>query len=399
VARGLQRPVVYASVSTMNENILPVLSQAGIARANVRLWSAHYEAGEHICGPSSCGLLSVDADGTQWSDNALGLVLDQSLLADDFFTTTMNTIVTEAELQSGQLNNGHGVFTVIPVPLGNASQVSFALDNHAQNVPTASLRVAIFDTAWHVQSDVVLDGNKGLQTIAFPNAAKTGVVSVRRNDAGNLAFVYVIYYPVRKNQTPAEAASSLVACLPRARAWGNSGHLAGVLLDQRAEVRQRGLDVLASAPAHQLVRLDDRGPARVGGHVVGHGEQRLGHGVAVLGQVVTEVGTTRRLEASPVRLELVDDARQDGRDRLLVVTGGKRRDSLVGGLQRGSGDALVGELVLDERLGVGDEVRGVLRSENELLQRGQENLLRGCDRRTKLSGRYRTGQTGLGRAI
>jgi hypothetical protein len=193
VARGLTRPVIYASASTMNAEILPVLSQAGIARANVRLWSAHYEAGEHICGPSSCGLLSVDADGTQWSDNALGLVLDQSLLADDFFTTTMNTIVTEAELQSGQLNNGHGVFTVIPVPLGNASQVSFALDNHAQNVPTASLRVAIFDTAWHVQSDVVLDGNKGLQTIAFPNAAKTGVVSVRRNDAGNQAIGYVIY--------------------------------------------------------------------------------------------------------------------------------------------------------------------------------------------------------------
>ena len=46
------------------------------------------------------------------------------------------------------------------------------------------------------------------------------------------------------------------------------------------------------------------------GHVVGHGEQRLGHLVAALGQVVAEVGTTRRLEVSPVRLKLVDDARQ-----------------------------------------------------------------------------------------
>jgi hypothetical protein len=195
VARGLQRPVIYASASTMDENILPVLSQAGIARANARLWTAHYGVGEHICGPSSCGQLSVDADGTQWTSSALGLVLDQSLLADDFFTTAAaaETILTEAELQSGQLNNGHGVFTVIPVPLGNARQISFALDNHAQNVPTASLRVAFFDTAWHVHPDVLLDGNKGLQTIAFPDAAKTGVVSVRRNDAGNQAIGYVIY--------------------------------------------------------------------------------------------------------------------------------------------------------------------------------------------------------------
>ena len=33
VARGIQRPVIYASASTMNSAILPVLSQAGIARS------------------------------------------------------------------------------------------------------------------------------------------------------------------------------------------------------------------------------------------------------------------------------------------------------------------------------------------------------------------------------
>jgi hypothetical protein len=194
VARGIQRPVIYASASTMNDDILPVLSQAGIARAKARLWSAHYGLGEHICGPSSCGALSVNADGTQWTSSAKGLVLDQSLLDDNFFTATAtNPTVTEAELQSGQLNNGHGVFTVIPVPKGTAHQISFGLDNHAQNVPVARLRVAFFDTAWHVHPDVVIDGNKGLQTIAFQDAAKTGVVSVRRNDAGTQSVGYVIY--------------------------------------------------------------------------------------------------------------------------------------------------------------------------------------------------------------
>ena len=195
VARGIQRPVLYASASTMNDEILPVLSQAGIARAKTRLWSAHYGLGEHICGPHSCGQLSIDADGTQWTSSAMGLVLDQSLLLDNFFTTTptKDPTVREAELQSGQLNTGHGVFTVIAVPPGTAHQVAFAIDNQAQNVPVARLRVAFYDTQWHVHPDVVVDGSKGLAILAFPNPAKTGVISVRRNDAGKAAVGYVVY--------------------------------------------------------------------------------------------------------------------------------------------------------------------------------------------------------------
>jgi hypothetical protein len=194
VARGIKRPVIYASASTMNSSILPVLRQAGIALAQTRLWTAHYGEGEHICGPGSCGALSVSADGTQWTSSAGGLVLDQSLLLSDFFTPSTNgPDITEAELQSGQLNNGRGAFTVIAVPEGTARHIAFGLDNHAQNVPSAQLRVAFFDTAWRVHPSVVLDGNKGLSVIAFENAAKTGVVSVRRNDAGTAAVGYVIY--------------------------------------------------------------------------------------------------------------------------------------------------------------------------------------------------------------
>jgi hypothetical protein len=193
VQRGIARPVIYASASAMNGAVLPTLSQAGISRARARLWTAHYRAGEHICGPGSCGVLSVDADGTQWTSSARGLVLDQSLLANDFFTDTMDPTVTEAELQSGQLTAGSGAFTVIPVPPGTAHHIALGIDNHAQNQPVARLRVAFFDTAWRVHPDVVVDGAKGLSVLAFPNPAKTGVVSVRRNDAGLAAVGYVIY--------------------------------------------------------------------------------------------------------------------------------------------------------------------------------------------------------------
>jgi hypothetical protein len=86
VARGIQRPVVYASASTMQSQILRVLAAAGISRAATRLWSAHYGAGTHICGPSTCGQLNLDADGTQWTPNALGRDLDGSLLLPGFFS-------------------------------------------------------------------------------------------------------------------------------------------------------------------------------------------------------------------------------------------------------------------------------------------------------------------------
>lgn len=84
-ARGVTRPCLYASASVMQTDVIPVIMAARIPRSAIRLWSAHYGAGRHICGPSSCGLMGIDADGTQFDDRALGRDLDQSLLAADFF--------------------------------------------------------------------------------------------------------------------------------------------------------------------------------------------------------------------------------------------------------------------------------------------------------------------------
>ena len=195
-ARGVFRPCVYASASTMQSSVLGELKSAGIVRGDVRLWTAHYGAGEHICGPASCGLLSVEADGTQWTDDALGRSLDQSLLQGDFFATkpdTTSTDAVEAELQSGQLNSGKNVLTVISVAPGTAHHVAFGCDNGVQGKQPAVLRVAIFATSWHVEKDVRVDGTKGLTVVAFPDAAKTGVISVIRSDAGTVPVGYVVY--------------------------------------------------------------------------------------------------------------------------------------------------------------------------------------------------------------
>jgi hypothetical protein len=83
-ARKVYRPVIYSSVSQMNA-IHATMTANGFARSEYRLWSAHYGAGQHICGPSSCKLTSVACDGTQWTSTAMGKSLDESLLSADFF--------------------------------------------------------------------------------------------------------------------------------------------------------------------------------------------------------------------------------------------------------------------------------------------------------------------------
>jgi hypothetical protein len=99
-ARGLARPAVYASASVM-PSLWLALSGAGIARAAVRLWSAHY-TGSHICGPATCafrdaqGRVVPACDGTQFTDTALGRNLDQSVLADDFFGGAMSVTGPES---------------------------------------------------------------------------------------------------------------------------------------------------------------------------------------------------------------------------------------------------------------------------------------------------------------
>jgi len=191
-SRGIQRPCVYASASTMTSSILPVLDQAKIPRSHVRLWSAHYGIGQHICGPATCGLVPVGCDGTQWTSDALGRNLDQSILQPNFFTIDPG-ITVEAELQSGQLNGGNNALTAISVAQGTAHHIAFGCDNRLQGQPPARLRVAIYSTSWWIDENVQVDGTKGQRIIAFPNPAKTGVISVVRMDAGKVDVGYVVY--------------------------------------------------------------------------------------------------------------------------------------------------------------------------------------------------------------
>src|SRR5215471_15694786 len=80
-----------------------------------------------------------------------------------------------------------------------------------------------------------------------------------------------------------------------------SGYGLGVLLDQRADRRQRGLHMLDGAATDGVVGLDDRGPAGVPPALVGDRQQCLAHLVLAFGEVITELPTASRVEVRPVR--------------------------------------------------------------------------------------------------
>lgn len=85
ISRGVWRPCFYASASVMESDLLPIVRASGFPKDRIRLWSAHYGEGQHICGPTSCRLTSTPMDGTQWTDTVDGRNVDASLLLPGFF--------------------------------------------------------------------------------------------------------------------------------------------------------------------------------------------------------------------------------------------------------------------------------------------------------------------------
>ena len=96
-------------------------------------------------------------------------------------------------MQSGQLNLGAKAVTVISVPPGTAHHIAFGADNGFQHLPPARLRVAIHGPSWYVKGDVTVNGEHGQTVVTFPNPARTGVISVTREDNGKAAVGYVVY--------------------------------------------------------------------------------------------------------------------------------------------------------------------------------------------------------------
>jgi lysozyme len=98
----------------------------------------------------------------------------------------------EEEVQSGQLNTGTGAVTIIAVPRGSATNIAFGCDNSIQGLAPAVLRVAVFDTEWHVTAGLTVDSTKGQAQVRFPDPKNTEVISVVRQDAGQVIVGYEV---------------------------------------------------------------------------------------------------------------------------------------------------------------------------------------------------------------
>lgn len=89
--------VVYTSVSNVNA-LVAVLTNAGIPRSAYKIWSAHYGAGAHICGPGTCKLTDYACDATQFTDTAFGDSLDESVCDSDFLGVVQVPVTTDPTL-------------------------------------------------------------------------------------------------------------------------------------------------------------------------------------------------------------------------------------------------------------------------------------------------------------
>lgn len=99
------------------------------------------------------------------------------------------------DMPFGQLAGGPKGFT--PIALNKTkgyTQVSFLVDNGAQGLPPASIRVAECHGAdlWHVSPAVILDSKKDQVVIKFLDPANTTGLSIIRNDEGNVPVAWEI---------------------------------------------------------------------------------------------------------------------------------------------------------------------------------------------------------------
>lgn len=129
IAAGHKLIVLYTSAGNVNA-LVSVLTAAGISRASYKLWSAHYGAGSHCCGPSTCKLTYWACDATQFTSTAMGENLDESVLADGFFgatpdvnpTTELSDGATGAAVQTLQSRlNAWGASLVVDGDFGPAT--------------------------------------------------------------------------------------------------------------------------------------------------------------------------------------------------------------------------------------------------------------------------------------
>lgn len=172
LSAGAWRPVTYASISRMSE-VISELKKLDITPSEVRLLSAHYGRGQHICGPSTCKegkQLGIQMDGTQWTDKASGALhslIDASLLLPNFFEESSATwedslVATISEVKKGSIGqavaNWQGVLVAHKLDLGTSGPARDGIDGVFGDVTDQKTR------DFQKAKSLTVDGEVGQQT-------------------------------------------------------------------------------------------------------------------------------------------------------------------------------------------------------------------------------------------
>lgn len=172
LSAGAWRPVIYASIGTMG-SVISELKALDISTDEVRLLSAHYGEGQHVCGPGTCAEgreLGVQMDGTQWTDAASGALhslIDASALNPSFFEQDPTTwedglVATISEVKKGSsgqaVRNWQGILVAHGYDLGASGQFRDGVDGVFGDVTDE--RTRDFQKAKSLE----VDGEVGQQT-------------------------------------------------------------------------------------------------------------------------------------------------------------------------------------------------------------------------------------------
>ena len=232
-----------------------MLSQAGIARARSGCGPRTTASASTSAAPAAAARSASTPTAPSGRRARWGLVLDQSLLLETSSPPPSRPAPRRRELQSGQLNNGKGAFTVIAVPPGTAHQIAFGCDNGVQGLPPSgcgsrsSTRRGTSTRTWSSTAT-----RAWIHRLPQPGQDRRDLGQPqRRGQRGGR--VRGLLTPFSEHNARGSCHSSCYGYRGRGLTWLRT---LGVLLHHRAEGGQRGLDVLARAAAHHLVRLDDR---------------------------------------------------------------------------------------------------------------------------------------------
>ena len=143
--RTTARPIFYISVSSV-DTLVAELTGVGVDRHRYRILSAHYGDGEHICGPTTCGLCKTPCDGTQWAGTVNGPgTQDVSVLLSTFFLTEKDT---------------PRMITIAAFTLGTQKEVFVSVGQYTTPTHKVAQLTAVYHwwqsatgtTKWHVET-------------------------------------------------------------------------------------------------------------------------------------------------------------------------------------------------------------------------------------------------------